>query len=486
MLKVILPGSWDHGETPVSQVRMASRGLFGADYQNFVKRAGEEAAHFVKHCQDLDLKHQTPVHVIAMGATESIGPNRNGDGFKEASLRKYTPTFEKFAKVYRHHKNKSTDPHYGLVKKAYYNERMRRTELLLLLNKTKEAAAKYGGQVADEELETLESGDDLPVSMSCKIAYDVCSVCDNKAKDRDAYCESVDSGGSCPGFGCKYGLTKVSSDGHIQHVDNPHPVFFDISSVYRPADRIAFGNVADYLVKAAGAGQLGGAKLAELWNVSAGAEIPELDGVAPVWAQTLVTKLARVEQNEAAWRPLAPFFSYQESALDRQVLGKPGDKLAAAVLDELTHRKVCLSPSQFLGWLGVSQEKIAEVKALLPGVFLRLSRNPSLLNGVNLYKQAAVRERCLLGPKTLLGVQKLAQQAFTQRNLQQHVASSVLRKTASVQFRQPTSEAVDFTKTAAGHLASAYLGYVLDFLAQQPQTDDLPLTMNLVVAQNHI
>ena len=97
-----------------------------------------------------------------------------------------------------------------------------------------------------------------------------------------------------------------------------------------------------------------------------------------------------------------------------------------------------------------------------------------------------MRERCLLGPKTLLGVQKLAQQAFTQRNLQQHVASSVLRKTASVQFRQPTSEAVDFTKTAAGHLASAYLGYVLDFLAQQPQTDDLPLTMNLVVAQNHI
>jgi hypothetical protein len=46
-------------------------------------------------------------------------------------------------------------------------------------------------------------------------------------------------------------LVKVAGDLHHLHVDNPDPTWFDISRVFRPADRIAYGAKADYFTKAA-------------------------------------------------------------------------------------------------------------------------------------------------------------------------------------------------------------------------------------------
>jgi hypothetical protein len=45
--------------------------------------------------------------------------------------------------------------------------------------------------------------------------YDVCAVCNNKARDRSEYCTSIKEGGYCPGFGCKNGLTQVLDSGLI-------------------------------------------------------------------------------------------------------------------------------------------------------------------------------------------------------------------------------------------------------------------------------
>lgn len=150
MEKVISPNDWDFGEQTTAIVKMASGGrLLGSDYKVLVKRAGEEFASRVKDIEIND--DQLPVHVIALGSTESIGQNRNGDGFKEATLKKTHKTFEQHVKVFRNHKNK--DPHmsYGQFKYSFYNDAMLRVELLLALNKTKEAADKYGGFVADRE-----------------------------------------------------------------------------------------------------------------------------------------------------------------------------------------------------------------------------------------------------------------------------------------------------------------------------------------------
>lgn len=252
MEKVIPVSGWDFGDQPACLAKFASDGrLHWEDARRLIKRAGEE---FVELARRIELHPgEEAVHQIAMGATEAYGPNRNGDGFKEATLKEYHPTFVKFARVYRNHVNRDPAKSYGVIKLSWYNPRMRRVELLLALNATKEAAHRNGGLVADRELEKLARGEDLAGSMSCMVPFDVCSSCGNRARSRSEYCDE----NSCIGpqgekrGGCKRNLAKVAYDGHLLHVDNPNPKFFDYSSVVVPADRIAFGQLATYLRKAA-------------------------------------------------------------------------------------------------------------------------------------------------------------------------------------------------------------------------------------------
>src|SRR5688500_9595764 len=216
-IKIIIPSSWNLGDAICQQIKLSNAGLVGSDYGVLVKRAGADAAAWIKKALANFPKDCVPLHVIAMGATEGYGPNRNGDGFKEASLKRYCDTFVKYAKHYRHHKNKDPKNCYGNVKAALYNDPMRRVELLIALNANEKAAKAYGGFVADKEIEMIESGKDIPVSMACKVAYDVCSGCGNKAKNRSEYCTED----NCKYGGCRDNLTNVASDGHILHVDNP-------------------------------------------------------------------------------------------------------------------------------------------------------------------------------------------------------------------------------------------------------------------------
>lgn len=271
MEKIIPVSGWDFGEESAVLAKFSSDGrLHENDARRLIKRAGNG---FVELARKVQLgPGEEAVHQIALGATEAYGPNRNGDGFKEATLRKYHPTFVKYAKVYRNHNNKNPAKSYGVIKLSWYNDAMRRVELLLCLNATKEAARRNGGLVADKELEKLARGEDLAGSMSCTVPFDVCSSCGNRARSRAEYCDED----SCVGphgekrGGCKRYLAKVASDGHLLHVDNPNPRFFDYSSVLVPADRIAYGNLATYLSKAAadGGGCPSGAEAAELFRAS--------------------------------------------------------------------------------------------------------------------------------------------------------------------------------------------------------------------------
>ena len=180
---------------------------------------------------------KTAVHTIAMTASEKYGFNRNGDGWTMGNLQRDHPTFVKHAKVYRHHNNTPTDPSYGIIKASAYNDDMDRVELLLELDDSKCA----------EELALLEKEGSFPVSMACRIKYDVCSICENRAKTAAEYCSHV-----------KNSLGQILDDGRAVGVDNPHSTFFDISRVIRPADRVAYT-----LRKAASTGTEGGAKLAQ-------------------------------------------------------------------------------------------------------------------------------------------------------------------------------------------------------------------------------
>lgn len=271
MVKVVSPSGWDWDRPVALPLKLTGRGLRGNDRREFLKYASHV---FLPYIDQIKVaKDEVPVHLIALGACEAYGPNRNGDAFKEAACRQYHDTFVKFAKWFRNHKNKAHqgDPFYGYIKQSAYNDAMRRVELIAMLNAEKSAAERNGGFVADQELEKLARDEDIPVSMACRVPYDECAHCGNKARTRDEYCKAA----ACPAGGCFDNLTrlvKVAGDTQMVYVHNDHPTWFDMSKVWRPADRIAYGARADYLTKAAADGGVfagGGAKAAEDLGVTA-------------------------------------------------------------------------------------------------------------------------------------------------------------------------------------------------------------------------
>lgn len=127
---------------------------------------------------------------------------------------------------------------------------------------------------------------------NCRVPHDVCSWCQKQARSRAEYC----TGETCAAGGCRDNLArlvKVGGDVHHLHVDNPHPVWFDISHVFRPADQTAYGMRADYLTKAAADGGFfaAGSGLAETLAPPLGVVLFQAGLDAPPELQPLV-KLA--------------------------------------------------------------------------------------------------------------------------------------------------------------------------------------------------
>lgn len=206
---------------------------YAADALDYIKRVAPEPG-------------KTHLLLLALGAEETYGPNRNGDGFPEfpipakdkhagarerwwvapgEELTQHYQTFETNpAHAFKHHQNKDPAKASGVVKKAFWNPRMRRVELLTSVDNAKDP----------EWVERVEAGEFPAVSMGCKIKYDVCSICGNRAPTRADYCDHVKPGYGDPGMG------QLMSDGKKAYVHNPSPNFFDISRVFRPADRTGY------------------------------------------------------------------------------------------------------------------------------------------------------------------------------------------------------------------------------------------------------
>lgn len=83
----------------------------------------------------------------------------------------------------------------------------------------------YNFEVEEDESYTLAG----LVSHNCRVEYDICSICGNKAKNRTEYCEHLQ----------KY-MGKAMPDGRQVYAINPRPKFFDISQVKNPADKTAY------------------------------------------------------------------------------------------------------------------------------------------------------------------------------------------------------------------------------------------------------
>ena len=118
-------------------------------------------------------------------------------------------------------------------------------------------------------LQRILDGEYVDVSMGCRVPYDVCSICGNKARTRGEYCEHIRN-------------RRVNRDptgtGLRPYMVNVEPRFFDLSFVYVGADRAArvlkklagMEKMASYqllraeLEKLAAMGKFSGVKLADL------------------------------------------------------------------------------------------------------------------------------------------------------------------------------------------------------------------------------
>lgn len=227
------------------------------DVSRITKHASE-ALDYIKNVSPEPGK--TLLLLLALGATETYGPNRNGDGFSEhpvpargkiasagrrwfvppgEELTKHYQSFEKNpAHAFKHHANRDPSKASGVVKKAFWNPRMKRVELLTEVDNEKDP----------EWVQRTNDGEFVPVSMGCRIKRDVCSICGNEAPTRADYCEHA-----------KFAMNTILPDGQKVFVHNPSPDFFDISRVFRPADRIG------YTLK----------KVAEVYEIRSSAELGE-------------------------------------------------------------------------------------------------------------------------------------------------------------------------------------------------------------------
>ncbi len=399
MVKVVSPSGWEWDRPVALPLNISSRGLRGHDRREFLKYASHV---FLPYIDQIKVaKDEVPVHLIALGASEAYGPNRNGDAFKEAACKAYHDTFVKFAKWYRNHKNKAHqgDPFYGYIKQSAYNDSMRRVELIAMLNAEKSAAERNGGYVADQELEKLAKDEDIPVSMACRVPYDECAHCGNKARTREEYCKAA----ACPAGGCFDNLTrlvKVAGDTQMVYVNNDHPTWFDMSKVWRPADRIAYGTKADYLTKAAAdtlekaaaAGGVflgGGAKAAEDLGVTA--PLPVLlasDLVLPGQYHAAVreqVKLAHglaLQEERMGGYGISPevkraFAAPVQGAIDLSAAGEPGTAKCAEFLAALADETILL-PLRDFARLTKQADHVAGAAQALTGVYGRMVADGSI------------------------------------------------------------------------------------------------------------
>ena len=483
MIKVVQPHAQDFSEPVAALIKMSNRGIVGADKQEFVKRAGAE---FVDKVASIKFaKDEIPVHLIAIGATEDYGPNRNGDGFTRETCKNYHQTFEKFARFYRDHANKNPAKSFGVVKASYYNEPMKRIELICGLNGSQEVAEKNGGLLADRELEKLAAGKDIPVSMACKIPFDKCSSCGNSARTRAEYCDSVENGGHCKAGGLRHNIGRVLEDGHVLHADNPNPSFFDISHVFRPADRIAY--VSGELQKAASAGVVvSGAELAEQLGVTMPYDLNAVNASKKAAQQfAALQELAQAEADLGAnfngWPQVA--LSSNAAVQDKfDVNGSSFAKISEA-LRGLADAGVILPVRDFLALTvkAANDDLVEAVCAALPNVFTKLAADENvttLLETNNFFPADTASQQVRLWAEKVS-----CTRSTLKPNIEKRAYLAALRSVNPTAFSMEKRASSKAENTLAKHYA---LYKIAAFAVAREKYSKSLLTANHCVLQNYI
>jgi hypothetical protein len=328
-------------------------------------------------------KDKAYIQVISTGAHEFYGANNNGDAFNE-SARSYTfphpaPGVEKVAHlnggllayhdktfmsqgaVYKNHvnRNKKAKPS-GHIKFAAYNPDMHRGELILELD-----VNKWG-----KELEKVAKEEPIYFSMGCSTPADLCSYCGHRAATRDDSCDHL-----------KHNMLSMDKEGNQTFAITDVPLFHDISGVFRPADKIAFG-----LRKVASDGFMTGVELAELEGLTVPVSyLRQYMNKKASDRQALLHKLAAIEKEVmlSTGGPdcdMKDTFAKEEPAeIPENIMNKlqtadPGDVFGA-----LKHRSIILPIEEFMKLIAGNdmykdevEPVIDHARSMLPGIFGRL------------------------------------------------------------------------------------------------------------------
>lgn len=136
-----------------------------------VKTAGSYSPEIMSAIMGLNREPQYYYVVInAVGAFNVWGANKNGDGFTEEGLRHVSTeadagtdndygykTFERYAKLFKHHVNKADSPSYGKVFFSHWNDKLKRVELVVGID------VSAGADI----IQALEQQEPVSVSMGC-------------------------------------------------------------------------------------------------------------------------------------------------------------------------------------------------------------------------------------------------------------------------------------------------------------------------------
>jgi hypothetical protein len=335
-------------------------------------------------------------------------------------------------------------------------------------------------------------------SHNCTVPYDVCSACHNKAASRADYCTAD----TCSGGGCRHNLGKVAHNGDMTYVENPGANYIDISNVGRPADRIAYGSVADYLMgKAASDVFYGGAELAEQMGLMAPFQFAAglVRGTPNEAIYRMAVKAAEVERaiergelNSCVSRAQNSIsFAVMEfgPALGNQGIEAPGTfSKAASAIRALADEQIMLPLYGFLSF--VVGEKQAEalypsVQARMPGLFGRMLEDEgSLEAAVNLNPFDPSRVFATSSTQRAWAHKYAAQYSLDPAAVQNRVTQNIVQE-------HPIATTLEPTKVASfgndeGY-ARAYGSYQLALFGHlEEKQADFPLTVRHVVSQNYI
>ena len=155
--------------------------------------------------------------VRAVSAGEYWGFNKNSDFFPEAELINGHKTFLT-AHTFKNHENKDIKNAIGDVLTSSWNDKMKGIDLLLRIDR----------MIAPSITRGFEKNFMTDVSMGCRVEYTICSICGNKAKRKEEFCDHI-----------KYMRGKILDNGKKVGEINIGPKFHDISTVLNGAERVA-------------------------------------------------------------------------------------------------------------------------------------------------------------------------------------------------------------------------------------------------------